>query len=302
MLTDLEQRLAAVLGDRLPAPFGGRVRVAPDTPPGAGPSVLVSVGRAVPVAQDFGSVRPEAVPEPPDRQRVVRLRCTVEVVIEPGGGGGRSQVVDGVDALLYLLDGEDLRSARALVEAGDQGFLLDALLLEEASPRSRPDDTAPPHLTLRAEGWFWPVGTEGEAGVEITEARLRQVRLPLAGDGVPVSIAAGGDPVELRFAPALTGTLRVQEEGTEAGPFGPLAVRLLGEAGGEGAGALTGGDEGPGGSRLLEVSGEGATATYTPPGEAAVDRVLVHLVEGGGGGEALGLEIARFALVVEAEA
>lgn len=300
MLTDLEQRLATVLGNELPAPFGGRVRVAPDTPPGSGPSVMVSVSRAVPLPTDFGSVRPEAVPAPPERQRVVRLRCTLEILVEPEASEGRPQLVDAVDALLYLLGDDAFRSARALVEDGDQGFVLDSLLLEEVAPGLRADDDAPPHLTLRAEGWFWPVGTEAEAGVEIVEARVRQVTLPLGAGSLPATITAGGEAVELRFAPDTAGTLRLRSDGTESEAFGPLAVRLLGEAGGAGAGALAGGDDGPGGSRLLELTDGVATATYTPPADPAVDRVLVHMVEGDA--DALGLEIARFTLVVEAGA
>ena len=62
MLTEFEIRLADVLGNRLPAPFGGRVRRrgAP-APNGNGPVVRVGVDAIEPLEPDFGSVRPEVV-------------------------------------------------------------------------------------------------------------------------------------------------------------------------------------------------------------------------------------------------
>lgn len=300
MLADLEERLATVLGNALPAPFAGRVRVAPDAAVGPGPSVILGVRRVEPLPQDFGSVRPEAVPAPPERRRVVRLRCTIGILVEPQQANDREQVMAGVDALVYLLEDADFRSARALDAEGDQGFVLTSLALQEAYPGLRPNGEAPPQVTLQAEGWFWPVGTVGETGVAITEARVRQVNLPLGPAALPARIPAGGEPVLLRFTAGLTGTLRVRSTGPETDPFGGLAVRLLGEQGGPGAGSLAGGADGPASSRLLTVTDGVASVTYTPPAAPAVDRLVVHFVEAQEQVPALGLEIARFTLVVEA--
>ena len=302
MLADLEQRLATVLGNELPPPFAGRVRVPPASPPGAGPAVLVSVSHAVPLPSDFGSVRFEAVPTPPERQRVVRLRCTIDVVIRPAQASNRDQVVDGVDALLYLLDDSSFRSAAALIQAADQGFALSSLTIQDATPELRADDEAPPHVTLQADGLFWPVGTAAETGVEIVEARVRQVNLPLGVSTLPARIPAGGAPVELRFAVDRRGTMRLRADGLSTDPFGPLAVRLLGAEGGPGAGNLSGGAAGPDGSRLIDVADGELIVTYTPPADPAEDRVVLNVVQGAGVGATLGLEIARVTLRVEAGA
>ncbi len=302
MLAELEDRLATVLGNDLPAPFAGRVRVEGDPPSGAGPAVMVGVRHAAPLPADFGAIRHEPVPAPPERQRVVRLRCSIAITVEPKNANDREQVMDGIDALLYLLDSPEYLSARVLVDATDQGFRLSALTLDESWPGLRPEEDAPPHLTLRADGWFWQVGAEAEAGVQIVEVRVGQVTLPLTPDALPARIRAGGDPVELRFAADLTGTLRLRSDGPASDSFGQLAVQLLGEAGGPGAGSLSGGDDGPDGSRLLTVTDGVVTVTYTPPDDAAVDRVVVHVLQGGGETAALGLELARFTLAVEAGA
>ena len=302
MLADLERRLAEVLGTRLPAPFGGRVSVAPALPAGPGPAVQVAVGAVVPLDPDFGSVRLESAPGAADRRRVVRLRADVALAVTPeaGGGGGRGQRVAGTDLLLHLLDAAEFRDGSALVEPGDPGFLLDALRITGADLRA---EGAGPAVALSVEGWFWPVGVAGETGEPIAEAHVRQFVIPITLRPAVSLLVAGTDPVPLELVFGATGTMVVTANGTTASPFGAVAVGLVGPGGGPGAGTLTGGDAGPGGRRVLAVADGRATATYTPPAAPAIDQVVVSAFLVDADGEArVGLELARFRLRVEAPA
>ncbi|CAN5762466.1 hypothetical protein BH24ACT5_BH24ACT5_17200 [soil metagenome] len=177
MLTEFEIRLADVLGSRLPAPFGGRVRRrGAALPAGAGPIVHVGVEALEPLEADFGSVRPEVVPGSDDQRRIVRLGVTVGIDVEPETGGDRLQELLGIDAVTYELDHPDMRSAALLVAPGDQGFLLDWLHLDASDLDIDVD------LVVRAEGWFWPVGRVGAACREIELTLIREFRLPLQLD------------------------------------------------------------------------------------------------------------------------
>lgn len=300
MLTELETRLVEVLGSRLDAPFAGRVarRGAP-APVGAGPVVRVGVDRFHPLQPDVGSVRPEQVPGTDDLRRVLRLGVSIGIDVEPQDDGSRLQQLLGVDAISYELDDPGMRSAALLVQPGDQGFLLDWLRLERAELADVDDDAAAPSaVTVHTEGWFWPVGQEGEAGVEIARALVREFRLPVRL-AINEPLVAGGAAVALGISFGAAGTLAIGAGGTITVPFGSVAMRLLAAAGGPGAGTLSGGQPGPDGTRLADIADGSAALTYDPPAAPVVDHLVVAAhTRDDDGNERVGIELARFELAV----
>ena len=298
MLTEFESRLADVLGSRVAAPFTGRVtrRGAP-APGGTGPVVRLGVDAFEPLQPDVGSVRPEQVPGSDDLRRVLRLGVTVGVEVEPQTSGDRLQELQGIDAVIYQLDDPGMRSASLLVQPGDQGFLLDWLHLARGDLGEITEDTTSP-ITLRAEGWFWPVGQAGETGRPILHAFVREFRLPVQL-AVPAPLLPGGDPVLLGITFGATGTLDVTATGTTTLPFGSIALRLLNAGGGPGAGTLSDGQPGPEGSQLAAVDDGAATVTYDPPANPVVDHlVIAAYARDEDGNERVGIELARFELAV----
>lgn len=300
MLVDLEQRLAQVLGQRLPAPFMGRVTVAPDSPPGPGPELRVAVGSATPLDPDFGARRSELTPGTPLPRRVARLRCEIVLTVDASAPGGRAEQVEGVDALLYLLDAPDFRNADALTAPGDPGFLLSELRVVSADLSPTLANDSPAVLVLRAEGWFWPVGEVGAAGPAIAEAHLRQLVLPVNMVPAEVRFVAGGGPVDLRFEVGAAGTAVVSQGGVVTAAFGRIAASLEGPGGTPGAGTLGGGQAGIGGARLIAVTDNSATITYTPPAAPASDRLILRSVTRNAGETHFGPQLAAFDLIVAA--
>ncbi|HXG24643.1 MAG TPA: hypothetical protein VNJ09_08830 [Chthonomonadales bacterium] len=299
MIAAFEQRLADVLGTRLPAPFGGRVRLPPGEEAPEDPQIIVGVERMEPVDPDLGSVRPEIAPGSADFRRVMRLDCTVTLEVHPGAGGGRAQQMQGLDAALYALDASDFRDGSALRGVGDPGFLIQSLRITGASaPLDPTARNAPPvGLTLRAEGWFWPAGIPGEEGVEIGEVRVRGATLPILLSPAAPELIAGGAAVDFTLRFGATGTLASTgaEEPTGTLPFGNLALLLVGAGGRAGAGTLSGGTPGAEGVHLVAVTEGVATVRYTPPAEAVTDTLVVTLDSGAG---EPGIELARFTLRV----
>ncbi|GAA2152644.1 hypothetical protein FHX52_0803 [Humibacillus xanthopallidus] len=291
MLTEFETRLADVLGSRLPAPFGGRVRRRAETAPnGTGPVVRVGVDAIEPLDPDLGSVRPEVVGGSSDHRRIVRLGVTLGILVEPEDAGDRLQELAGIDALVHGLQDPGMRTASLLVQPGDQGFLVDFLdiMPSDLSARSA--------LLLRTEGWFWPVGVAGHTGRPIQRALVREFRLPMQLS-IAGPIRAGGADVDLDVTFGATGVLEVTRGQTTTSPFGLLALRLFDDGGGPGAGTLSGGQSGPQGSRLVTVTEGTASVTYGPPGTAASDHLVVAAYATDGN-ERVGMELARFDLVV----
>ncbi|NLI19669.1 MAG: hypothetical protein GX427_12820 [Actinomycetales bacterium] len=289
MLSEFEARLAEVLSARVPPPFRGRVarRDAPG-PAGAGPVVRLGVAALEPLDPDLASARPEVVPGSPDPRRVLRLAVTVTVDVAPGPGGSRIDVLRAVDAVLHEVDSPDLRSGAALRAAGDPGFLLDSLRLGPGAAGG--DDT--PALTVRAEGWFWPVGAAGAAGPAIAAALVREFRLPVLLT-VADPLQAGGGPVELRIGLGTSG-VRLERGSAAALPVGALALRLVAANGGPGAGTLTADRPGPDGHVLADVTAGEARLTCTPPADPVTETLVVHAHDG----ERVGVELARFDLAV----
>lgn len=298
MISEFEQRLADVLGARLPAPFTGRVDVAPGPQAGNFPRLLLGAVRAEPVEPDLGSRRPELTPGAPDPRQVARLRCTVQIDIHPAQNSGRAQAVQGLDVCLFTLQTADMQDGSALAGgAPDPGFLIQSLRLVDTSSPFDPgsDDQGEVGLSLQAEGWFWPVGVPGQAGRQIGEIRIRGAALPIEITPPP-ALVAGGPAADLVVTIALPSALRLTAQPPSPTlPFGQLAFALFGPGGKPGKGALSGGTAGVDGVRLVELTGGQAQITYTPPGEATLDELAVAMDDGE---EGLGIELGRFPLVV----
>jgi hypothetical protein len=190
-----------------------------------------------------------------------------------------------------------MRSASLLVQPGDQGFLLDWMHLDRADLGGEAEGDSSP-VTVRAEGWFWPVGQVGETGRPILRAFVREFRLPVQL-AVPEPLLPGGDPVALGITFGATGTLDISATGTTSLPFGSIALRLLDAGGGPGAGTLSDGQPGPDGSQLAAVDDGAATVTYDPPANPVVDHLVIAAYSrDDDGNEHVGIELARFELAV----
>ncbi len=297
MLTHFETRLADLLGAALPAPFGGRVDVAPGAGPGGQPSITVAVAEVRRLAADFNSVRPEAAPGADDPRRVVRLDCDVAITVAAASSAGRDQVVAGVDAVLYELDGPRFRTASTLESpADDPGFVLE--LLEVRGAALVADDEVS-RVDLGVVGWFWPPDAPGITGEPIAEARVRTVAQPVDLAPWPVLLQAGGPPLALELTTSTVGTTVLDGDDVDVEAFGALVLRLVDGGGRPGAGALAGGAPGPADSRVVTVADGTATVEYTPPGTPATDHLVVALAhDDTGDGPAVGVELARFSLTV----
>ncbi len=299
MLAEFEAQLADYLGARLDPPFAGRVDVAPGTAADDEPTITVAVTDARVLAPDFGSTRPEVAPGADDPRRVVRLDVDVRLEISAADDAGRAQVVDGVDALLYELDGPGARTEPTLASpADDPGFVLERLDVRSAAVA--PAEGAP-HVELNAVGWFWPPDAPGITGAPIAEARVRTIARPVDLAPWPLRLRAGDGTVTFTLTMAAVGTTVLDGAAIDRDDFGALAVRLVDAGGRPGAGALTGGAEGPLDSRIVVLSGGTTTVDYTPPTDAAADHLIVAVARPDtGDGPDVGVELARFSLEVGA--
>ncbi len=295
MISDFERRLADLLSARLPAPFTGRVDVAPGNLPGNGPALLLGVTRVSPGDPGLGNSRPVVVPGANDPRRVLRLACTVAVEVRPGPPNqGRNQQMRGLEALLYALDAPDLRNGQALASGAppDPGFFIHSLRINEGLVALSPNDAGaePVAATAHVEGWFWPIGTVGETGIPIATIRLRGASLPLALSPANPRLLAGGAPVELtiRIGAGSFGTTTLP--GPAALPFGNLAFMVVDAGGRPGKGNLL---DAVDGLRLVPLVDQAATVRYQPPAEPANDQLLIMLDDGAGGA---GIELARVPL------
>lgn len=293
MLSEFEARFADVLGARLPAPFGGRVRRrGQPAPAGNGPVVSIGVDAVEPLDPDFGSNRPEVVPGSADQRRIVRLGVTVGIDIEPANNDGRLQELAGIDAVVYEMQDPEMRSAAALVAPGDQGFAVDHLVLGLSDLATDSD------LVVLTEGWFWPVGVAGETGRPIERALVREFRLPMQL-GFEAAIEAGGADVTLDLTFGATGSMEISGGAATRSGFGSIALRLVDAGGGSGAGSLVGGVAGPDGTHIVPVADGAASVTYQPPGAAVTDHLVVAThTRDADGNERIGVELARFDVVV----
>lgn len=295
MIAEFEQRLADVLGSRLPAPFGGSVIVAPPATTNE-LRLIVAVENVAVAEPDIGSRRPERVPGANDDRRIVRAKCTVRIGVQPDAASGRAQQVSALDAALYELDAPDFRSGEALAAPGDTGFLIQRMrCVGTAAPLDPQASDAPPlGLTIEAEGWFWPVGVAGQAGIEIGEIRLRGVSLPVLLEPRAPLIQAGGPAVTLTLRIGRAGGHTITTNGAGALPIGPVAVTVLGQGGQPGSGTLSGGTAGANGARILDASAGSVSVDYTPGAQPSHDTLIIALENGEGD---LGVELGRFDLI-----
>jgi hypothetical protein len=293
VIADFEQRFADVLGARLPAPFGGRVVVAPGAA-AATPLVTIGVRHFDRIDEAFGAP-PERVPGSADPRRVARLRCQVGLTIV--GAADRATALRGVDDVLYAVDAADFRNGSALrVDAGDPGFLIDALVLDSGDLAPDGGQATPSEVAVTAQGWFWPRGTPGETGVVIGEVRVRGAVLPIELTPSPGVIAVGAPAQELTLRVRPAGLLRLG--GAAPLPFGQVVLQLFAPGQRPGAGTLDGGAAAAAaGSRLLTLADGAASFRYLPPATAARDELVVALDDGAGGP---GVELGRFTLAVKA--
>jgi hypothetical protein len=296
VISEFERRLADVLSVRLAAPFAGRVDVPPGTLTGDGPVILAGVTQIQADEPHFGSTRPEVVPGSNDPRRVLRLVCGVTIEIRPGTSAGRPQQMQGLEQVLYALDTPDFRNGQALASGAppDPGFFIQSIAIAESVAVLDPTAADVPPVTVgaRAEGWFWPVGVTGQAGIAIGEIRLRGVSLPLSVSPATSSLVAGGAAVNLtvRIGAGSFGSFVLP--GQPALPFGLLAFMVLDAGGRPGKGALIGAVDGV---RLVPLVANEATVVYQPPEEPAIDQLVIMLDDGAGGA---GIEIGRTALTV----
>jgi hypothetical protein len=296
MIAEFEQRLADVLGSRLPAPFGGRVVVAPATSNEL--RLVVAVEQSRVSEPDIGSRRPERVPGSADGRRVVRASCTVRLGVQPDAGEGRSQQVLALDAALYELDAPDFRNGEALATPGDAGFLIQRMRCVGTDAPLDPlaQDVPPLGLMMEAEGWFWPVGVPGQAGIEIGEIRVRGVSLPVLLEPRDPFIEAGGPAVTLTLRIGRAGGLTLGN-GAGALPIGAIVVNVLGQGGQPGSGTLAGGTAGANGARILDASAGSVTVDYQPGAQPSRDTLIVALENGESDA---GTELGRFDLITRA--
>jgi hypothetical protein len=248
---------------------------------------------------DLGSGRPEVAPGAAEPRRVLRLRYTGTLTVVPAQGEGRAQQLRGLDEAMFALDAADLQRGTALLNGGDPGFFIQSLEVVSADVPLDPGAASAPPLGvgIRGEGWFWPIGSVGEAGRQIGEVRVRGALLPLAVEPESPRLVAAGAAVTLTLRVGTVGPLRVDGPAPPALPFGALALGLAGAGGRPGAGSLSGGAAGSGGVRLVDVVDGVATIDYTPPGAAGRDELVVALDDGAGG---LGVELGRVPLLVRA--
>lgn len=301
MLSHLESRLADVLGNRLAAPFGGRVFVTPGPDLTDEPALLVGVQRAEVLPSGFDSTRPEIVPGADDPRRVVRLRCLIRIEARESSDGGREERLAALDAVLYELDSPDLRDASALAGADDDpGFVLSGQLPQAVVVENdEVNDNRPAAVLVEAEGWFWPPEVPGITGVPITSALVRAALLPVALVPWPLDLRTGDEPLSLSLRFGAVGTMDLGGSEPATLPFGALAVRVIDAGGRPGAGTLTGGAAGPHSSRILAVESGALSFEYTPPAEPARDRLVVAIAQPDtGDGVVIGAELARFSLDV----
>jgi len=306
MISEFEQRLAEVLSGRLAPPLQGRVDVAPGAVPAAGqaPRLAVGVASATPLEPDVWMRRPELVPGSPSPRRVVKLRCDVRVDVRVQAAVNRQARMSAVDAALFALDHEDVRNGRAFaptVAGADPGFTIQRLEIAAlTSPRSLDDpDAAEFGLSLIAEGLFWPVGLAGEDGRALGEIRLRGVRMPLMLSGLPSKIIAGsaGIPLQLRLGAVGQAVLREGDQPIATQAFETLWVAAFGPGRRPAAGQLAGGIAGEGDVRLIPVTQDAASFTYTPPPTPAVEELIVGMAGPDGN---IGPEIGHFTLTTRA--
>ena len=299
MLSEFEQQFRTTLRTRLPAEIRDHVQVATGSTNQKG--ILVGIRSAEPVPEEFGSVRSEIAPGVNVPRRVARLRCMLDCSLVPvNGSQDRAILMTWLGQILYLLDDSEVRTGTAFTsDAADPGFLIQSMKIEglESPFEIHANEPDRLQLSLTADGWFWPVGEPGQAGVEIGEIRIRGAIYPLLLTPANPVFVANGPALNLTISFDARGTSRITASGLDSESFGNLAARLEKEDGTAGAGILSGGTPGDSGIRLLPVTDDHVELIYTPPAIPGKDILLLSIDDNESSN---GLDIARFTLVTGA--
>lgn len=298
MVSDFEAHLATVLGAQLPAPFAGTVSVTGDNDSAHGnqPRIFVGVYKTQAMPRDFGASRTVQVPGVADRIQVLSLKVFVNINVIPAQSADRLQQLQGIEQICYLLDSEPFQTGTALAAAGDQGFQIHSLSVDEGvvTVANAPEQDRPAGLSLVAEGIFWPIGISGETGIDIDEIRLRTLALEIRLEPAAPQLTAGGAAATLFLMIDSTASNRVGGDNTPL-TFDQITVDLQQPDGQPGAGSLDGGTAGAANARHLTITDGVATAVYTPPGAAAKDLLRVGFDDGEDG---LGQIVKQFLIEV----
>lgn len=296
MLSEFEQQFQTTLRQKLPAEIRDQVQVATGAKDQTG--ILVGVRSAEPVPEEFGSVRFEIAPGVNVPRRVVRLRCRLECSFVPiEKKQDRAVLLTWLDQILYVLDGSDVLTGSAFTSVEpDPGFLIQSMNIETLESPFEIHATDPDRLqlSLTADGWFWPVGEPGQAGVEIGEIRIRGAILPVLITPANPVFVANGPAQNLTITFEARGTSRITASELNSEDFGNLAARLEKEDGTAGAGTLSGGSAGNNGIRLIPVTGDYVEFSYTPPAIPGKDILLLSIDDNE---SSSGIEIGRYTLI-----
>jgi hypothetical protein len=267
MISELEATLADRLGSDLPAPFGGRVEVAPGAA-GPGVRVLVACTAASPSSEIAVRHLPGRLPEEIDRR--LRLSAEIEIRVVADPVTDRAAAMRCTDALLVLLDRpEYVDGSRLAPPPGtDPGFEVHRMTTTSVVA---PLDTTDPGseafgVRCAAEGWFWPVGAAEPSGDEIRVTDVRIAPLP-SSIQLAAPATAGGAAVPVRIT--LGGA-----------PRGDVVVWVTTPGGAPGAGSITGGlaVAAPPGARRFTPDPAGVVeAEYVPPAGQATDTLVLAL-------------------------
>ena len=299
MLSEFEQQFQTTLRTRLPADIRNQVQVS--TGANSQKGILVSVRSAQPVSDEFGTIRPEIAPGINLPRRVVRLRCLMDCSFVPvNNSQSRAVLMNWLDHVIYALDNTDVRTGEAFVGVEvDPGFLIQSMSIETLDTPFAIHATDPDRLqlSLTADGWFWPVGEAGQAGIEIGEIRLRGAIYPVLLTPANPVLVANGPTIDLTITFEARGASRITASGLGSTGFGNVAVRLEKEDGTVGAGTLTGGTPGDNGIRLLAVTEDHIELSYTPPAVPGKDILLLSMDDNV---SSIGIDMARFALITGA--
>ncbi len=299
MLSEFEQQFQTTLRTKLPVGMRDQVQLATGAPGQTG--ILVGIRSAKLVSGEFGSVRSEIAPGVAVPRRVVRMHCMLDCSFVPADTNqGRTLLMSWLDRVLYALDDADVRTGAAFTGAAtDPGFLIQSMKVEILESPFEIHTAEPERLllSLKADGWFWPVGEPGQAGIEIGEIRIRGAIRPLLLAPPQPRLVANGPGVDLRLSFEARGTSKITKSGLSNEAFGNLAIRLEMEDGTAGAGTLGGGTAGINNNRLLPVTDEQVQFSYTPPATPGKEILIISIDDNN---SSSGIEIGRYTLITGA--
>jgi hypothetical protein len=297
MLGEFELQFRDTLRAKLPEAIRDQVQLASGATTQTG--ILLGLRAAEPMPSEMGSLRREIVPGADAPRRVVRLRCTLDCSFIPADEEqDRETLMAWLGLVLYALDDTDVREGRAFTgTAPDPGFLIHSTNITTLDSPFDIHATEPQRLklSLSVDGWFWPVGEAGQAGIEIGEIRIRGVIHPVILSPADPGLVANGPAVDLSAKFETRGTSRITADELNNEAFGEVIARIEKEDGTAGDGTLSGGTAGDNGARILSVANDHVELTYTPPATAGSEFLILNIENNEG---SRGIEIGRFRLVI----